>query len=915
MEDMTRHYDGKLSLEQSKMACKSVFFVFEALHDNASEFPPGKLLTRQLAQMASESFSIHPEQLELLVQMMGADDRYINLLYPAFEPQSDPARFVEIYGNLCLSDKYSASSQLKLSSKFDVLKWMSTPQGRTKAQRIQWYETAFKAIQKIGRTSNEKPLERSLSYRHSSLAMKLLSAAHQKFNDDMEYMQVLMLVVDTYVNKPMNTYHVRAYMDFLGVPLDVIRRAIASRQHQNPSHQLKSLSRQQLHVLLDTVNQVWRSAGANAIEYIHNSSGSMYELVFACLSDDRIMSESHGEDNALQLIFDLHEPLLTSTNSSCAKEFDQVSEGLATLLMTLISTHRTEIFTETVLEKALIYYHNILQTIRQDWINILNKDLFRLPWKYLKPKCTTLDLIVKTGERLLLGDQSQPIYLMYLEFISSLLVEWNSHLHSETKPNILQLYIRLAFFIVQYIDDIDLDTHATLTTFTDTLNVFIPAAQVDSTFMHEICISLRAKWPTPLDTFQPTQDTFKENSSNSLLVCLIWLRMLAGIDNSSHKGAIYLVNEYAAYAILLARSYVNSPGTNFSSTAFSEIIVNTLLVADKSFHLPNQRSENSDLVSRLRKLLGSIISLPNVCPANSPIGNDIWKSILGSMQQFQTIPLDLFYVGCRLISHVKLMVVLLESCIEQELNVSTGSVDDTWRHFGQSLEISQSDTDGFLHQCLENCCIMTLYARCVSELQHCDDYASECKVAEELAAFLSITVIPPDSVRQTTKLLLLLIKFSSIFSSTESDINLETCKLLPALVSVHRTLYQWSEGKDSHRIAHIGLLGNLGEMWTSGQVPAISVEWKLYSRLLCGFIGRHLAQINISQIGPQSKTMSVDTWQEWTMAVSNMKEYSKYSNEITKCMEVSELASISQLDQMVGRIAKIIFHRVKGVEL
>lgn len=918
MEDMTRHYGEKLSPLQSRRACESVYFVFEALRDNASEFPPGKLLSRQIAQMASESFSMHPDQLDPLLRMMGTDDRHINLLFPAFEPQSDPARFVDIYEKICLSDKYSASSQLKLSTKFDVLKWFATPQGSSKQQRIKWYETAFRAIQKIGRTTNEKPLERSLSYRHSSLAMKLLGAAHQKISDEMEYIQVLMLIVDTYVNKPMNTYHLRAYMDFLGVPLDVIRRAITSGQHQHQSQRLKALNQNQLHTLLGKVIQVWKAAGANALEYIYNSCGSMYELVFACLCDDRIMAEPLGSGNALELIFSVHEPLLTSTNSNRPKEFDQISEGLATLLMTLIAVHRSNDITEVVLEQVLIFYHTILPSVRQDWIKILNKDLFQLTWNQLRPKAPSLDLIVQTVAHLLQHDQKQqqhPIYIIYLEYITSLLVEWTSHFHSETNPNILQLYIRLAFYIVQYIDDIDLDTHATLNNFTNVIQTCFPTSKVETTFMHEVCYSLRKSWPSPLDTFQPTQEVAKDNNSNPLLVCLIWLRMLAGINDSNNQGEPFMVQEYASYTTSLAVSYVEMPGTNFSSTGFSEIIVNTLLVADNSFYQPNRRIENPELTASVRTLLGNIVSLPNRCPDNSVIGNDIWKSILGNMHLFRNIFTELFYVGCRLISHVKPMVVLLEACIEQELNASSGPVDDTWRQFGQSLELPLSDTDGFLHQCLENCCIMTLHVRCVSELLECHDYASECKVAEELAAFLSITVIPPDSIRQSTKLLLLLHKFSTIFSRAEGDFNLAKCQLLPALVSIHRTLFQWAEGKDSHRIAHIGLLGNLGEMWTSGQVPAISVEWKLYSRLVCGFIGRHLAQINISQIGPQSKPMSVDTWQEWTLTTSNMKEYAKYSSLLPECIEISQQASISQLDQVVGRIAKVLFQKVNGVEL
>ncbi|KAG2176860.1 hypothetical protein INT44_007524 [Umbelopsis vinacea] len=918
MEDMTRRYDNQLSPLQSKKACESVYFVFEALRDNASEFPPAKLLSRQIAQMASESFAMHPDQLDPLLRMMGSDDRYINLLFPAFEPQSDPARFVDIYEKTCLSDKYSASSQLKLSTKFDVLKWFSTSQGSSKEQRIKWYETAFKAIQKIGRTTNEKPLERSLSYRHSSLAMKLLSAAHQKFNDDMEYIQVLMLIVDTYVNKPMNTYHLRAYMDFLGVPLDAIRRAITSGQHQ--SQRLKALNQQQLHTLLDTIIKVWKSAGANALEYVYNSCGSMYELVFACLCDDRIMSEPLGNDNALQLIFKVHEPLLTSKNSNRPKEFDQISEGLATLLMTLIATHRSKDITAAILEQVLIIYHSILPSVRQDWIKILNKDLFQLPWNQLRPNAVSLDLILHTITQLIQDDQHlqpQPIYIIYLEYITSLLVEWIDHFHSETNPNIIHLYIRLAFYIVQYIDDIDLDTQATLTNFTQALENCISTAKVNHALMHAVCSSLRKTWPTPLDTFQPTLEVLKENSnSNPLLVCLIWLRMLAGIHSNSNKqGEPSMVQEYVAYTLSLALTYVETPGTNFSRTGFSELIVNTLLDIDNSFYQPNRKIKHPDITPDVRKLLGDIVSLPNRCPEDSAIGNDIWKSILGNMQLFRNIFTELFHVGCRLISHVKPRVVLLEACIEQELNASSSPVDDTWRQFGQSLELPLSDTDGFLHQCLENCCIMTLHVRCVSELLECHDYANECKVAEELAAFLSITVIPPDSIRQSTKLLLLLHKFSTIFSRAEGDFSLEKCQLLPALVSIHRTLFQWAEGKDSHRIAQIGLLGNLGEMWTGGQAPAISVEWKLYSRLVCGFIGKHLAQINISQIGPQSKTMSVETWQEWTLATSNMKEYAKYSSFIPECIEIVQQASISQMDQVVGRIAKILFQNVNGVEL
>lgn len=914
MEDITRHYDGPLSDAQTQKANESVYYVFEELRDNASEFPPGKLLSRQMAQMASESFSLCPEQLDPLLKIMGADDRYVNLLYPAFEPLSDPGRFVDVYKDICLSGRYSISSQLKLSTKFDVANWLSTAHGQTKDQRLGWYQTAFKAIKKLGRTSNERPLERSLSYKYSSLAIKLLVGAHEKFSADKEYIQVLLLIIDTYANRPMNTYHLRAYMDFLGVPLDLIRRAITSGQQQHQPLRLKALDDEQLHLLLNTVIGVWKESSTRPLEYIYNSCGSMYDLIFACLSDARIVSKPTTDNTqwrALGLIFDAHRPLMTCTSANRTKEFDQISEGYTMLLNTLIDTHQTNENAARVLEACLEYYCNMLPSIGYDRIKILHNDVLQLPWKRINPTTGIFNLLLQTSKDLLQREES--IYLEYLGFISSLLLEWHQHIRSMSETGIVRMYIRLAYIIVQHIEEMKLDTHNTLASLTDTLNLCIPAAKVDVDFINEICLSLRKKWPSPLKSFGSGNETEK-NEDNSLIFCLKWLRQMVNVDEN-HHGTQDLVLVYAAYVTSLIRLNIDTPGTNFTSTALSEAIANTLIVVDHSCDRPRLNSETSDHQPGLRKVLGDMVSLPNACTAASSTSILIWESILGNMQHLDNIAIELFYVGCRLICDVKSMVVLMEACIEQELSTFTGSTSDIWRIIGESLELPHTNTDDFLHQCLEHCCIMTLHAKCVSELLVCDDYASECKIAEELAAFLSITVIPRESARQTTKLLLLLSKFSEIFSRKQEEIELKEFNLLAALVSVHRTLYQWAEGKDSHRIAHSGLLGNLGEKWTGGQTPAISIEWKLYSRLICGYIGKHLAHINITQVGPQSKAMSADTWQEWVAATTHMKDYSKYSKEISESIEFSQQATMSQLDQVVRKIASNLFHQVSGVEL
>lgn len=901
MEDLTRHYDGPLSDAQTQKACESMYFVFEALRDNAIEFPPGKLLSRQIAQMASESFSLRPEQLDPLLKMMAADDRYVNLLYPAFEPLSDPSRFVDVFADISLGGRYSTASQLKLSIKFDVSKWLTTTPGQSKDERFRWYQTVFKAIQKIGKT-NEKPLDRSLSYRYSSLAIKLLVGAHEKFNADMEYIQVLQLIIGTYASRPMNTYHLRAYMDFIGVPLDIIRRVMTSGQQYQPLR-LKALDDQQLRLLLTTVIDDWKTSGVQPLEYIYNSCGSMYDLVFACLSDSRIVSktpEAGSQWPALDLIFDTHRPLMTSATSSRTKEFEQVSEGYTMLLNALIGVHTSDDIACLVLGHCLVYYHNTLPDIEDRWIKTLHIDLLELPWKRLKPIHTTFKMLLQTNEHM--NGREASIHLAYLDFISSLLLEWNDHIRSmtssSTDTDTIRLYIRLLFLIVQHIEDIPLDMHDTVTAFTDTLKLIIPAAHADADYVKDICRSLRVKWPTPLQTFL--------SSDCPLSFCLTWLRLLANIDDS-HHGTPDIVIEYAIYTTSLLPFYIESPGTNFTDSAFSEAIAHTLRTVDQSIGRLDHNGEHSHTRDALRIFLGDILSLPNAIPAAAPTHVLIWKSILSNIHHMDNISIDIFHVGCRLIRDVKSMAVLLEACIDRELSVSTASVEDTWHLIGQSLDIDHTDTDGFLHQCLENCCIMTLHARCVSELAACSDYSSECKIAEELAAFLSITVIPPDSTAQTTKLLLLLSKFSEIFSRKAEDVKLEDFTLLAALVSVHRTLYQWAEGKDSHRIAHIGLLGNLGEMWGSGQTLTISVEWKLYSRLLCGFIGKHLAHIHITQIGPQSKAMAADTWYEYIAGVSSVKEYSKYSKEITESIELIQQATIGQLDKVVRRVASLIF--------
>jgi hypothetical protein len=254
----------------------------------------------------------------------------------------------------------------------------------------------------------------------------------------------------------------------------------------------------------------------------------------------------------------------------------------------------------------------------------------------------------------------------------------------------------------------------------------------------------------------------------------------------------------------------------------------------------------------------------------------------------------------------------MEKCVQQELATSSKSIDETWHFISRHLQISRRDTDDLLHQCLENYCILTLHGRCVAELLVCKTYTDECKVAEEVAAFLSITTVPLVVASETTKLVLLLSKFADIFSKKDKDTNLKEFNLLAALVSVHRTLYQWAEGKDSYHIAQSGLMNTFGDKWRSGNSSAISIEWKLYSRLLCGFIGCHLT---ITQTGLTNRPTTADSWQEWIDNTYNIKEYIPYSEKTAKGFALCQKAPIYRLNTVVRSLAHEIFQTVSGIEL
>lgn len=910
MTEMTKLDDDQISAAQSRKACEAVIFLFEAFRDSASEFPPAKLLSRQFAQMAASSFRLHPELTDTLIQHMGMDDRYINLLYPAFEPMSQPSQFVDLYKKICLSNDYSCAGQLKLISKFDVVKWVNTDQGSSKHQRLLWYEVAFEAIKKLGRTSNDRPQERALSYRHSSLAVKLLRSAYEKYAIDYEYVDVLSLIIKTYSSKPMNTYHLRAFMEFLGIPLDFIRRAISPGQ-QNKDISLNTLDRDGLIRILGVIIDTWSKVNHNCLDYLYNSAGSLYDLLLACLCDGRLTLDAPEEivkSSALRFVFDAHRPLMMSGSANRSKEFDQVAEGFLMTVKTIIASRNSKIDTITILEQCLDYYISLQSSTESQWMKILQRDLLQLPWKDMTPNAQVLSTLLKTSEKL--AQSSDDSYLAYQHFVTRLLLEWpaNNEL-LEQSSDTLRLYTKLHFIVLQHIEEAELDGQEVIKVLNASVLTCIPQVSSDKEFVEEIQHSLRTSWPTPLESFKPLMDA-TNGHMQSLHYCLLWFRTLTKID-TPESCTLKLALEYITYVTSLLSSFIESPGINFTNNAIPDVIIDIITALDTM----STREELETKLDILVPALGDIISLLNRCSPNSEEYTAIRNAIMDTIEKLNNIPIAVLHVASLHSIRPYTAAILIEKCVQQELATSRKSIDETWTLISKHLQVLRGDTDDLLHQCLENFCILTLYGRCVAELLLCKTYADECKIAEEVAAFLSITTVPLIVASETTKLVLLLSQFADIFSKKNQDTKLEEFELLAALVSVHRTLYQWAEGKDSHHIAQTGLMSSFGDKWRNGNSSAISIEWKLYSRLLCGFIGRHLAPLTISQSGLTNRPSAIESWQEWIDNTYKIKEYTQYSEKTAKGFELCQNAPIYQLDKVVRSLAHEIFQEVNGIDL
>ncbi|RUS23381.1 hypothetical protein BC937DRAFT_93325 [Endogone sp. FLAS-F59071] len=862
-----------------KLAFTSFEYLFQQFALESKTYPPAMIFLQSMVRTLGTHLGKQPSLVEFIVDLMDLDEHKVKLLHPIFNPALSLQKFVELYRRISDSSTYSLKCQSKLLPRFDGAIWTQSVPLPSAEERYSCYSIAFGTMKKAGKTPTVE--QSSVLKSHWRLVSSLMKS------DVTDYVHVLAILLDTCASGTVEDNILDSFVSALGFKVESPPSILDNKQDIQPltsSH----ISKDSMCVIVDFLESYFTNAEHNHGSLYRNYGPhipAIIRLLTVILGDRKLMIDLPvvGQGwTSLNLIRRAYNPWLLSltgnqtdrrkqTDKSDPSAMEQQQREIQSIITSFVALVKKLV---DVREKASV---EILQSlwnfyvalIKTDFLTkyavILHEQLEQLPWGLLAFDSARLKLILELRVPL-----SDSLRVEFLRFVAFQLQSWVS-----SAPKKLSAYTAMedftpliAYLLLLVVQDVD-------EMYTDEEPQVQLLNSLDQNIVHSlkwislgeddytgIVNELKTSWRLPLNlSVSPNRP-----KSPSVQVCFSWLRTFGNLDNASHVNVREL-KTYALYVLSVAKQSISVNDTRFTESVLLSTIHDLLRMIDDA-------SSGSDdplhIPVEIQDILQNALSLLNNCVKDSHIFDLVWQGLNDAVEHFQHLPLTALAAACHGIASIRHMVLLIETCIQRYFNIAKDHTP--WSLVSAVLVIPELESAEFLHQCLETSSLFTLYAHCLQDLDRCGGSpAAELEVIEEMAAFISATK-PPEVTGQTTKAILLVAKFAEALATQELGEELRDSRLVPGLISIHRSMTRWFEDKDSR-----GIFGTLG----LGSRSPYDPEFRLFARAVATFLATRLADAGVE--GHSDFTGLVETL--ITLPIKN-KEYMPLKRTVDYAVQV-----------------------------